>query len=119
MDNASPAKHAPTIRNVVRLTRSRREASKSWQSRHSSAAPEVTSIRTVRLKPTSDTDPGEQPGNDGYQTFGGVVTDGEVFEQPAMLNKAAPGSYGRIHRPLAAKLKLPCSATNAFSRRSI
>ena len=95
MYSASATKHRPTIRNVVRSTCSRREWSRSWWSRHSNAAPDVTSIRLSRPKPTRETDPAINPGDDGNQTFGAVVGDGEVFEPLAPANEVPAINYSR------------------------
>ena len=61
MYTASAMKHQPTIRNVVRSTCSRRDAFRSWWSRQSKAAPEVTSMTLSRPNPISETDPAINP----------------------------------------------------------
>jgi hypothetical protein len=44
--------------------------------------------------------PGDQSGDDGNQTFGAVVDDGEVFELTAPANKVVTGGgAGRYYPP--------------------
>src|SRR5262245_525198 len=49
----SAIKQTPTMRSVIASMRSRFSSSTSAESRHRSAAPEVTSIRLSKPKPTS------------------------------------------------------------------
>src|SRR5581483_10043576 len=71
------------LRNVVGSTCSRRDGSKSCWSRHSHAAPDVTSIALSRPKPTSETEPAI---NRLQQTFKVVVPDGGIVESRLQLN---------------------------------
>jgi hypothetical protein len=46
--------------------------------------------QAVQAEADQGNGPGDQPGDDGDQTFGAVVGDGEVFELTAPANKSLP-----------------------------
>ena len=104
---ASAMKHPPTIRNVVRSTCSRREWSRSWWSRQSNAAPEVTSMMLSSPKPISETDPAIAPATIETSPSTTVVGDGEVFEPLAPANQLHCGWAGswlpRFHYPVVGR----------------
>ena len=65
--------------------------------------------------------PGDNSGDDGDQTFGAVVGDGEVFEPLAPANKVMPILFaGRRHWfncPRSAKLKVDLSGRRRRGKR--
>src|ERR1017187_10969756 len=53
--------------------------------------------------------PGDDSGDDGNQTFGAVVGDGEIFELLAPANKDVPGCAGNRHSTIISLLTVAAS----------
>jgi hypothetical protein len=111
MYNASATKHAPTIRNAVRSTSSRRENVQVVLESPEQCRARRDFDQAIQTEPYQRHRTSDQPGNDGCHAFEAVVTDGEVFQAPAAVHVLFTiCRTGRCHASIMRDLKPLASA---------